>query len=416
MNNIIISAFAVSPFRGSECAVGWEITTRLAKHFDVTVLMCDTTPSNNHYFREVESHIIDNTDIKNIHFVPVKMPESSIKYTRMHDFGFWPAYYWGYKCWQKEAFKIAKTLHIEKKFVLAYQLNMIGFREPGYLWRLNIPFIWGPTNGFHSIPFSFIRGFNGKEFIFQIMKHIANETQIKLSFRAKKAAKKAEIVWCVDETALQKMLSWHAKAELMQETGYEYPSENLPTKRNYDGIRCLNLVWSGMITTGKALEILIDALIIVKDLNYHLTVIGDGPLANSIKNKSKQIKDKITWTGWVDRKQVLFNISNSDLLVFTSLKEATSVTIMEALGLCVPVVCHDTCGMGAVINEMNGFKIPYINTNTSIEFIADLLNQIVSNPTILNNRYETISSSAQGLTWDEKVKTIAKRIDDILTK
>jgi hypothetical protein len=26
-------------------------------------------------------------------------------------------------------------------------LNMIGYREPGYLWKLNVPFVWGPMGG-----------------------------------------------------------------------------------------------------------------------------------------------------------------------------------------------------------------------------------------------------------------------------
>ena len=153
---LLISAYAVSPARGSECTVGWEISTRLGAYFDVTVLFCKETPSKYPYYTEIEDYL-NSKPIENVNFVPIEMPETSKKYTKLHNSGFWPAYYWGYKCWQKEAFRVAKRLHQLERFDVAYQLNMIGFREPGYLWNLDIPFVWGPTNGFHSIPFSFIR-------------------------------------------------------------------------------------------------------------------------------------------------------------------------------------------------------------------------------------------------------------------
>ena len=414
MKRILISAYAVSPIRGSECAVGWEIATRLATYFDVTVLMCETTPSNVPHYLEVEDFLIKNGNIKNLHFVPVKMPKHSKKYTKLHDIGLWPAYYWGYNCWQKEAYRLAKELHAQKNFDVAYQLNMIGFREPGYLWKLDIPFIWGPTNGFHSIPFSFIRYFKGKEFLLQILKHIANEVQIKLSFRAKKAAKKAANVWCVDQTALNKLLQWQGKAELMQETGLSAIPDHSKSNRHYDGVRCLNIVWSGMITTGKALGILIEALTKVKKLNFHLTVVGDGSLSMILKNQSESIKNKITWTGWLNKTEAIERVNQSDLLIHTSLKEGTPHSILEALGMGIPVVGHDTCGMGAVINELNGFKIPYINAQTSIEYIVDLLQKIAENPDLLNVRYESIWNTTTDLTWDSKVKKIAKKVDEIL--
>ena len=187
MKKLLISAYAVSPIRGSECAVGWEISTRLAAYFDVTVIMCKTTPSGENFYNEVEAEINRNK-VNNIRFIPIAMPQNSVKFTKLHDVGFWPAYYWGYNCWQKEAYKIAKTLQTTEKFDAVYQLNMIGFREPGYLWKLNIPFFWGPTNGFHSIPFSFLNSFKGKDFLFQTLKHVSNELQILLANRQKKSS------------------------------------------------------------------------------------------------------------------------------------------------------------------------------------------------------------------------------------
>lgn len=417
MKKILISAYAVSPQRGSECAVGWEITTRLAQYYEVTVLMCKVTPSGNKYFEEVETYIKNNTTSPNIKFVPIAMPISSKKYTKIHDLGFWPAYYWGYRCWQKEAYRVAADLNKSTPFDLAYQLNMIGFREPGYLWKLDIPFVWGPTNGFHSIPFSFLKSFKGKEFFVQTLKHIANEVQIKLAFRAKRAARKASLVWCVDAVTQKKIKEWGAITDMLQETGLGLKNDIIHNKKSkFDDQKPLKLVWSGMITSGKALGILIDALLMNKDLNFSLVVLGDGPLLQEMKNRAQSINHKIEWKGWLTKEDANYFMNSADLMIHTSLKEGTSNVILEALGFGIPVICHDTCGMGIVVNDKNGFKIPYKDFETSTVFVSELLKSIFYNPQILNDKYETIMQNSSMLSWDNKVKYIAQKMDAIIVE
>lgn len=416
MKKLLVSAYAISPVRGSEHALGWEIVIRLGKYFDVTVLMCEKTPSNYFYIREIEEYTKKNGPINNVQFIPVKIPEVANKYFKLHDKGFWPAYYWGYNCWQQAAFAKAKELHNQQKYDAAYLLNMTGFREPGYLWKLDIPFIWGPINGFHSIPFSFLRSFSGKEFILQSIKHWANEIQIATSSRAKKAARKAVLVWGVDDKAVKILTKWKANAELMQETGLNLITQDKIVTRNYDGERCLNLVWSGIMISRKALNILIQALIQSKNINFHLTVLGAGPLQNQLKNEADAIKHKITWAGKLPKDQAIEMVNQSDLLIHTSLSEGTPHSILEAIGLGVPVVCHDICGMSAVVNEKNGFKIPYSDFTTSVGFISDLLERIQTNPDILNKRYETIWETTNDLTWDSKVKQIAYKIENLVSR
>ena len=411
---LLISSYANSPVRGSECAVGWEICSRLASYFEVTVLVCEKTPSGDSYYNEIKEYCEINSNSTDLNFVPVPMPLNSLKYSWLHDHGFWPAYYWGYKCWQKAAYKNAVELHRLNPYDIVYQLNMIGFREPGYLWKLNIPFLWGPTNGFHSIPFSFIRSFKGKEFFIQSIKHISNEIQILTSIRPKQAAKKAELVWCVDQVAYNKLKKWRANVELLQETGLSVLPDRNSSLKKYDGKRKLNIVWSGMITPGKALFILIEALIKIKELNFELTIIGDGILKETMQQISLPISDKIEWVGWVTKYQAMQLVSDTDLLIHTSLKEGTPHSILEAIGLGVPVICHNTCGMGIVVNDKNGFKIPYIESQTSINSISKLIVDIINNPQILNDKFQTIWETTTNLTWDSKVEQIAKSIENIL--
>ena len=72
---IIVGAYAVSPIRGSECAVGWEICRRLGRYYDTTVLMANETPSQNRFFQEVQTYLAANPDeAKNVTFIPISYP------------------------------------------------------------------------------------------------------------------------------------------------------------------------------------------------------------------------------------------------------------------------------------------------------------------------------------------------------
>ena len=64
--------------------------------------------------------------------------------------------------------------------------------EPGYLWKLNIPFVWGPVGGmdiFHKI----IGKLGFKGFIYYLAYNFFNFYQMNFLRRPKLAAKKAGI-------------------------------------------------------------------------------------------------------------------------------------------------------------------------------------------------------------------------------
>ena len=83
------------------------------------------------------------------------------------------------------------TLRLLEKinFDLIHQLNMVGFREPGYLWKLNIPFVWGPIGGMIQFPWKFLPcvGIGGS--IYHICRNLINWHHMHFLTRPKKAAR-----------------------------------------------------------------------------------------------------------------------------------------------------------------------------------------------------------------------------------
>ena len=156
---VLLSAFAFSPCRGSECAVGWNIVNELAKLHDVTVLcgdLCGDMRTKNELARYALQAFNRKLTIEYV------APTRFIALLEcLHNIpGLWGLYYCAYGLWQRKAYKRAKELHAEKPFDVAHQLNMIGYREPGYLWKLPIPFVWGPVGGAPNEPMSFRKMFS----------------------------------------------------------------------------------------------------------------------------------------------------------------------------------------------------------------------------------------------------------------
>ena len=102
--------------------------------------------------------------------------------------------YAAYNRWHRDAYRVARRLHEEIRFDLTHQVNFCGYREPGYLWKLPVPFIWGPIGGTQNYPWRFLSEASWKGAIRETVRSVINLAQLKWGFRGRKGAKKASSV------------------------------------------------------------------------------------------------------------------------------------------------------------------------------------------------------------------------------
>ena len=337
---ILLSAFAVSPSRGSEAAVGWNIATRLGKYHDVVVLHAERDHEQT-YGRDIRAYLTQYGEVPGVKFVSIAKPPYAAVCDAIHDLGFWYAYYWGYASWQRAALKTAMRLQVEQPFDLVHHLNMIGFREPGYLWKLNLPFVWGPISGAVMVPWSYMSSLGLRGAGFHILRNIENAIHMRFVPRVCRAARAASQIWVVSP-ADYKMVTqlWRRPAAYLLETGCAEIRN--PVKTPYDGKRPIELAWSGLHVSSKALPILLDALRrLDATVRWHLTVLGKGPETASWQRIATDygIDQRISWLGQLSRDAAVRTMSRADVFVFTSIKEGTPHVVAEALGAGLPVVC-----------------------------------------------------------------------------
>ena len=267
MMQILINAYAVNPDWGSEPGMGWNWVIHLAMHCKVHVI------TEGEWRENIERELARLPQAGNIVFHYLPVPE---KIRRMcWDQGDW-RFYRHYKKWQERALALARRIMAENRIDVIHQLNMIGFREPGMLWKIGgIPYIWGPVGGMENTPVAYLRESGWGQVGKTALKNVINTVQARFQPRVRKAMKRADAVLASVQGVREKMERYHRReALLMSETGCAAPKEKV--RRATDGGQ-FRLLWAGRMIPSKQLALALQTLTHLRDLpELKLHICGGG--------------------------------------------------------------------------------------------------------------------------------------------
>ncbi|MDE0837057.1 MAG: glycosyltransferase [Akkermansiaceae bacterium] len=413
---ILISAFYCSPYRGSESAVGWQIATGVARSHDVTVLCGDLSPERP-TFRDLERYKSESGLPKGLtieYIAPSRWMSFLNRFHRLP--GMWTLFYMAYRLWQRKAYRKALTLHAERPFDLAHQTTVIGFREPGFLWKLPVPFLWGPVSGAPVVPFSFINRFGVGERFRWGTHLILNRLQITLARNARLAARKATRLWAVTPEDLNMFRNWGIEPFPLLETAG--PNELSGKVRTRSPGSPLRICWSGLFQGRKCLFILLEAIGRLQNLPLEIEILGDGPEAERWKNLASRLNlgERVHWNGMIPRQAALRVMESCHVFAHTSVKEASSTVTLEALAMGLPVICHDACGMGTAVNSQSGIKVPLLNPACSVEGFQRAIQRFSDEPALLGELSVGALNRARELSWEVKIGEILQGYEEVLAK
>lgn len=371
---VLLSAYACNPRKGSEEGVGWSWVRCIAGFCDPWVLVAE-------YHRDdIEAHLRRYPDeMSNVHFVYVPhkpwhyQPTSGWK--KIEGSMLKPVMNLAYMLWLKDAFTLAKQLHREEHFLLAHQLTYVGFRFPGRLWKLDIPFVWGPVGGLENTPWRFLPVLGIRGMIYYAGRNLINGIQRLFLRSARKAFRQADVVIAATSGIQREIRRWYCvDSRVICEVG---PPEGMIAEiKPRETHEPLRLIWSGEHLPGKALPLLLQALAsMTTGCAWHLDILGQGPLQVSWKKLAVElaVERDCTWHGLLPREEALEVMSRGHVFVITSLKDLTSTVLLESLVLGLPVICPDHCGFSNVVNAECGIKLPVENP---AQLITDLTQAI----------------------------------------
>ncbi len=403
MMNVLINAYAVSPNWGSEPGMGWNWIINIANHCNVHVI------TEGEWKEEILEAVDKLPQKGNIHFYFNPVPD---KVRRMcWNQGDW-RFYWYYRKWQRRTLEIAKEIIAKHKIDVMHQLNMIGFREPGYLWKIKeIPLVWGPVGGIANIPTAYLKGSGWKMNLFCRLKNLISDAQFRLHPRVRSAVKRSTMIAAMREVRDAVKKVYGKDIQVINETGTYAEPSSAGEDRSKRGSDELNVLWVGRFIDTKRLDIALRAIAATDNADIKLTVCGTGSPEQVERYKKLadelNISGQVAWMGKVDHDRILDMMKSADLFLFTSIVEATSTVILEAVQAGLPILSFNACGFGPIVRDFAGESIPLSSPDQSVKDFALELNQFYNNRERLDVYSQQENANAYTLSWQHKGREIS---------
>jgi glycosyltransferase involved in cell wall biosynthesis len=403
---ILVNCYACSPYQGSEPGVGWNFVKCLSEYHELHIL------TESKYQKDIDKYFDAHPEERqyfNFYFI------TKNRYKKLRKI--WPpSYYWFYRQWQKKALTLAVELNARYNFNVVHQLNMGGYREPGYLYKLSVPFVWGPVGGMDITSWKLLpsMGFYGTVYYFS--RNIINLWQMRFKRRVRQCAKRSDAIIAATKDNYESIKNvWNRESILIPEVGLvNWIQEITPCLRDKN----LKICWSGMHIPRKSLNLLLESLrLTVHCDNIELHVIGTGECTKKWRLEADLLKiQNIKWYGWVQKTEAIDIVKNCHVFCITSLSDETSAVLLEALSLGLPVIALDHCGFSNVITEKCGVKIPIHSKKQVVTDFAKAIDFLYENDDIRINLSRGALLRAQDFTWEKKAEMINEIYDRIAHK
>ena len=399
MKKILLSAFGCNPFKGSENANGWHWSTGLLKHgFEVHTITRNINRAS------VEKH----GPVPGLTLHYLQLP---FGLERLYGFSQATMYLY-YILWQWMAYRLAKKLNQSLGFYRAQHVSWGSIQFGSFLYRLDVPFIFGPAGGGQHAPDAFKEYFLEHWSAEEKRKKISH-CLLKYNPACKQMLKQAHAV-LTSNLDTQTMAESAGARNIIPTLGSVLPTSFHPPRfiERSPNIKQMKLLWVGRLMPRKGLLLTLEVMHALKRYpGMTLTIVGDGPMrtAAELKAHALGLERQVTFVGSVSFTEVVNYYASHDAFLFTSLRDTGPAQLIEAMAFNLPVVTLDLHGKGQIITAETGIKITMNTPEIMVQQLADAVVDLSNDP----QRYSALSHAAylfaKQQTWENKIKTIVER-------
>lgn len=403
---ILVMAYMLSPYKGSEFSVAWNYVTHMSKDNNLTVLY---GISGDHMGNCDEmGNYIQRNPMENVRFVPIypNRLANLLNWPNRHNL-FVYTFYYAYQVWHKQAYAVAKDLLKHEKFDLVHYVGMIGYREPGYLWELGLPYVWGPVGGANNAPRQLMKHMPLTGRMKQTFRNVANTIQFHTKHRLKRALKATDVLLTATSENQRKFKEVHHKDSICIPENCITGEISLDESK-FDNPSKYNIIVIGTLDARKSVGTFLEALTQVKNRNMlHVDIVGDGPLRVSLQKYASEhdLDQLIEWHGQLPRGEAVKVFNSAHLHVITSVSEGNPTTIWEAMSYGVPTMSFDHCGMHDTICDRCGIRVSIAKRyEDCVAGIAGNIDELLEHPERFRQLAHGVLECARRYTWDEREK------------
>ncbi len=403
---VLVSCYACSPYKGSEPGMGWNFVHCLAPMHELHII---TESKYEDDLRRYFAEHPDEEQLYHFYFIPRKRFDILRK--------IWPpSYYWFYRLWQRKVLMFAKQLDKRENFDVIHALNMAGYREPGFLYKLDKPIVWGPVGGFCISPWCLLPSMGGYGMLYYGARNLINIWQMHFKATPRRMARCANAIIAATQDnhdAIVKL--WDRDSVIIPEVGLiDNHAKSVVQEREGK----LRICWSGQHTPAKTLNLLIEALALAQNRqNIELHVIGQGKSTNRWQRQAERLGlGNIIWHGWVERDEAWRIMKQSHVFCITSVADLTSSVLLEALSFGLPVITLDLFGFSNVVTDSCGVKIPVRSHSQAVADLVRAIDRMTENEAERCQLAQGALARSAEFTWTNKAKIINDIYNQVLSR
>lgn len=281
--NILLSAYSINPYKGSEDAVGWNWALTLSRKLpDSTIYILTRT-----YNEIATKKGIKEYGLQNVKLVIVEVPKALDWFREKHS-AFHHAYY---ILWQKVAYNWAKKSGI--KFDIIHHVSMGNYRICGDMYKFkNAHTIFGPVGGGQTTPAS-LRSYYNKNKNYEKFRDIVSKAFSKFNFYKKQLSSFNELYAVNDETKniMQQVANKPCKKICEISIGENFKALNVTHIKKQP----VEIVYLGRLIEFKGIMLLMDVIKNLKQISLFTSVFTvkvnlKTRLSNILKNTNLKIQ------------------------------------------------------------------------------------------------------------------------------
>lgn len=374
MRTILMTAYAVNPYKGSEEGTGWNLIYQSALHNKVIAV----TRKNNKQdiVRYIQSNLAMQDVFDNINFLHFDLPKWMIWWKKGPLLS---ALY--FYIWQLCVAFWLKKKHLE--FDIAHSVNFHSNWTPSFLWILGKPFVWGPVGNHPLIPKQYIKKIYGTKAYLQdrllwIVKWLFWNLDPFVYICRKKAVK----VFCVNNQAAKKLRLPGQKVIFMPAVASEETSIKETVYKNDFTVLSVGrfVPLKGFDLAIRAFAKFYKAIPFVLQSKARLIIIGTGPEQKKLEAiiEEEKIDNAITIYNWMPREKVIEQFKDASVYLFPS-HEGAGMVVAEAMSYGLPVICLDNYGPGEYVHPNSALKVEQSNYLLSVQDLSRKLKLIFYN-------------------------------------
>ena len=404
---ILLSAYACSPFRGSEPGNGWSWATILAlKGFEV---WCFTNVEDEKEIMEAAAKL----NLPNLHFVFVKLNngldsfllDTSSKKIYLH-----------YLLWHKKAATVAKKLHAKIHFDIGHHVTFGSLQQGTFLWKLKgLKIIFGPVGGGQeALPI--FKEYFGKAWNIEKIRSAISWFSIKHSLNFKNTILKSDYVLVTndDTSRMAKTVKNHQpdKIIFLNDTAVPKVMEmHEPFVRVAD--KKLKLLWVGRMLPRKGLNLVLESLSKVPEwVDYSLTVVGGGEQFHLIDGWMENYgvdKSNVNILGQIPFFEVIEYYKKSDVFIFCSLRDSFGAQLTEAMAFGLPVIVLNIHGAALGVPDNCGIKVTPVTKDSTVTDIAAAITRMYEDVHFRMECSQNSFKHSSNNTWENRVQEVIEK-------